>query len=95
MQYKTTLISSEMCGILKTDSFQLLPIGCGKLLQPDQWLALVEEDCTALKATDVIFSSQAEVIDRFKYKGLCLIAVGHLLGPIFLALDLHARLPSL
>lgn len=40
--------------ILKTDSFQLLSIGCGKFLQPDQWLALMKEVYMALKTTDVM-----------------------------------------
>ena len=91
------LLSLQKCAaitILKTDSFQLLPIGCGKFLQPDQWLALVEEVCTALKGTDVICASQEGVIDPFECKGLCLFAVGQLLEPIFLVFDLHARPPS-
>lgn len=91
------LLSLQKCAaitILKTDSFQLLPIGCEKFLQPDQWLALAEEFCTALKGTGGIFASQELVIDRFEYKGLCLIAVGQLLEPIFLVFDLHARPPS-
>lgn len=91
------LLSLQKCAaitILKTDSFQLLPIGCEKFLQPDQWLALAEEVCMALKGTDVRFAGQEEVIDLFEYKGLCLIAVGQLVEPIFLVPDLHAR-PSM
>lgn len=66
----------------------------GSFLQPVQWLTLVEEVCMALKGTDVLCASQEEVIDCFEYKGLCLIAVGQLLEPIFLVFDLHARPPS-
>lgn len=67
----------ETCGHnLKIYSFQLFLIGCGKLLLPDQWLALVKEVCMALKVTDALCAGRGEIIDRFEYKGLSLIAVG-------------------
>lgn len=88
------ILSLQKCAtitILRTNSFQLLLIGCGKFLQPDQWLALAEEICMALKVTDVIFAGQEEVIDHFEYKGLCLTAVGQLPETILLVFHLHAR----
>jgi len=92
------LFSLQKCvaiTILKTDSFQWLPTSCRKFLQPDQWLALVEEVCMALKGTDAISAGHEEVIDHFEYTGLCLIAVGQPLKPIVLVFDRHARPPSL
>lgn len=76
MQYKTTLPSLQKCvaiTILKTDSSQLHPISCGCCLQPDQWLVLAKEVCTALKGTALTVASQEEAIDRFEYKGLSLV----------------------
>lgn len=44
-----------------------------------------------LKGTDAVFTSQEEATDCFEYKGLCSVAAGQLLEPIFLVFDLHAR----
>lgn len=46
-----------------------------------------------LKDIDVACTSQEDLTDHFEYKGLCLIAVGQLLQPIFLVPDLHAKPP--
>lgn len=51
-------------------------ISCGKFLQLDQWLAVVEGAGTDLKGTDVACAGGEEVVDCFEYKGLYLISIG-------------------